>query len=322
MAVVMQRMVDAEVAGVMFTVNPITGNTKEVVAEAVSGLGEALVNGEVTPEHLVINRDSGKVQTYRPGRCNRKDPGIISESKISENSNCDKRLLNEARIKTLLSQVFKLENLFNRPQDIELAFDDKNFYVLRIRPVTGLRQIYPGLEWEKILDREYGVQYTEISLKSLCATYSKDVPYAFNDQVYIPDEGNQVCFIGSLSWETLKQECEKFTHQDRFFSFEEDFYLSAEDYLGYTHALATQDLRTLSNTELSVMYQKYQKKAINYFSFIWSTYIVSNIIANRTQTILHGAPRTKHVSVKDLHFLWGESPHRVRSSKPPVPSVA
>ena len=54
------------------------------------------------------------------------------------------------------------------------------------------------------------------------------------------------------------------------------------------------------------------------FPNITSESLTDDIVRERH----HGAPRTKHVSVKDLHFLWGESPHRVRSSKPPVPSVA
>ena len=55
LAVVVQRMIDAAVAGVMFTANPITGNRNETVIDASPGLGEAVVSGAVNPDHFVVN---------------------------------------------------------------------------------------------------------------------------------------------------------------------------------------------------------------------------------------------------------------------------
>jgi phosphoenolpyruvate synthase/pyruvate phosphate dikinase len=66
-AVVIQRMVDAEFAGVMFTANPVAGDRDEVVVDANPGLGEAVVSGLVTPDHYVLDAE-GHVQQHTPGR--------------------------------------------------------------------------------------------------------------------------------------------------------------------------------------------------------------------------------------------------------------
>ncbi|HEX2037934.1 MAG TPA: PEP/pyruvate-binding domain-containing protein, partial [Chloroflexota bacterium] len=67
-AVVVQRLVPAEVAGVLFTANPVTGARDEVVIEASPGLGEALVAGLVTPDHYVVRKRGLQVKERTPGR--------------------------------------------------------------------------------------------------------------------------------------------------------------------------------------------------------------------------------------------------------------
>ena len=67
LAVVVQRLVDAAVAGVMFTANPVTGTRHETVIDASPGLGEAVVSGAVNPDHFVIDRRSRTVVARRVG---------------------------------------------------------------------------------------------------------------------------------------------------------------------------------------------------------------------------------------------------------------
>ena len=76
-AVVVQRMVDPEVAGVLFTADPLTGARDRTVVDAAPGLGEAVVSGEVTPEHLVL-RDGGA--TRPPRSCSRRTPSAGSRT--------------------------------------------------------------------------------------------------------------------------------------------------------------------------------------------------------------------------------------------------
>jgi pyruvate,water dikinase len=67
-AVVVQRMIPAEVAGVMFTANPINGARDEMVVDASPGLGEAIVSGLVTPDHFVLAKRLGRVKERQLGR--------------------------------------------------------------------------------------------------------------------------------------------------------------------------------------------------------------------------------------------------------------
>src|SRR5262249_15184535 len=68
LAVVVQQMVEAEAAGVLFTANPVSGHRGQMVLDAVPGLGEALVGGQVTPDHWVVDAASGRVLEARISR--------------------------------------------------------------------------------------------------------------------------------------------------------------------------------------------------------------------------------------------------------------
>ena len=67
LAVVVQQMIDAAAAGVMFTANPITGSRNETVIDASPGLGEAVVSGAVNPDHFVVNTVDDSLVTRRLG---------------------------------------------------------------------------------------------------------------------------------------------------------------------------------------------------------------------------------------------------------------
>lgn len=107
MSVVLMRLVEAERAGVVFTVNP-AGSENDLRIEAVEGLAEQLVSGEVTPEAYVLPRSSA----YRP----RVD-----------------RVLDEA-----ISVALDLERQFGAPQDVEWAHDGKQLYIVQSRPITTI----------------------------------------------------------------------------------------------------------------------------------------------------------------------------------------
>src|SRR5262249_26485174 len=67
LAVVVQRMVDAQVAGVLFTANPLSGERRQAVIDANPGLGEAVVSGATTPDHFVVNTATGEIVERRLG---------------------------------------------------------------------------------------------------------------------------------------------------------------------------------------------------------------------------------------------------------------
>ncbi len=138
MAVVVQRMVDPDVAGVMFTVDPVSGRTDRIVIEAVLGLGEAVVSGEVTPDHYVLKPDGTvrKRQVHvQPFRVVPAAGGGTVEELLDEKLG-GKPKLDDEQLRALAEIGTELHRIIGVPQDIEWALADGELFVLQARPVT------------------------------------------------------------------------------------------------------------------------------------------------------------------------------------------
>jgi pyruvate,water dikinase len=116
MAVVVQRMVEAEKAGVLFTVDPVQRRRDRMIVEAVHGLGEPVVSGEVTPDHYVLDREGEVQREHLVSR------GTLSRDELRELARLGRRL----------------EEHFGSAQDVEWAIGDGQVYLLQSRPVTTL----------------------------------------------------------------------------------------------------------------------------------------------------------------------------------------
>jgi rifampicin phosphotransferase len=129
MAVIIQKMVAADAAGVVFTANPVTGDD-EVLINAVKGLGDRLVSGEATPDEWVVRDDDGS--------CIRSPEGALDRELVLE----------------VAALARAVERLFGSPQDIEWAVADGKVFVLQARPITAL-PVAPNFEaptegfWQK-----------------------------------------------------------------------------------------------------------------------------------------------------------------------------
>ncbi len=140
LAVVVQLMVDAEVSGVMFTANPLSGHRGECIIDATFGLGEALVAGLVTPDHIVVERRTGRILTQKLGAkalAIRPLPGG-GTAQTAEPGAATQAALSEADIATLVAICIRAETHFGGPQDLEWARAGGTIRVLQSRPVTTL----------------------------------------------------------------------------------------------------------------------------------------------------------------------------------------
>jgi pyruvate, water dikinase len=137
MAVVVQRMVRADVAGVLFTCDPVHQRHDRMVVEAVLGLGEAAVSGEVTPDHYALKRDGTlkRAQVARqPFAIVPADAGGTERRELGEEGAAQK--LDEDQLRELARIGDDLEQRLGVPQDIEFAIEAGEIYVLQARPVT------------------------------------------------------------------------------------------------------------------------------------------------------------------------------------------
>lgn len=137
-AVVVQDMVPADTAGVLFSANPVTGERGEIVVDASPGLGEAVVSGRVTPEHYVLD-STGRTRSFTPGAHEvviRALAGGGTEESAGTGSTHP--ALNGEQLAELARLARRAQEHFGRPQDMEWAVAGGSVYVLQARPVTAL----------------------------------------------------------------------------------------------------------------------------------------------------------------------------------------
>ncbi|MEE8470361.1 MAG: PEP/pyruvate-binding domain-containing protein, partial [Dehalococcoidia bacterium] len=142
-AVPVQKMVQSETAGVMFTVEPLTNERDKITIEAVYGLGEAIVSGEATPDHYLVNKESFAIlekqiakQEWQLVKRPESGDGIEETNiKISvSDAKREKQKLNEDEIVALAKLGAKIEAHYKFPQDIEWAREDGVLYIVQTRP--------------------------------------------------------------------------------------------------------------------------------------------------------------------------------------------
>ncbi|RLG59822.1 MAG: phosphoenolpyruvate synthase [Candidatus Hydrothermarchaeota archaeon] len=165
-AVVVQRMINADKAGVMFTIHPATGEKDKIVIEAAWGLGEGVVSGSVTPDHYVVDKNTGEIVNKEIALkeimfVRDKKTGKTVKKEVPE-SKKNKRVLNEKEIKELANFGKIIEDHYEFPQDIEWAIEGKDIYILQSRPITVL------YKEEKEVEKEEGER--EILVKGLGAS--------------------------------------------------------------------------------------------------------------------------------------------------------
>jgi rifampicin phosphotransferase len=140
LAVVVQQLVFAEAAGVMFTANPTNGRRDELIITAAWGLGEAIVSGAVTPDTITVNKSSGRLAKRETAE--KRIMTVRTETGTNEQPVAQRlkkaQVLNNAKVKELARFGLQIETLYARPMDIEWALAGGKFAILQARPVTAL----------------------------------------------------------------------------------------------------------------------------------------------------------------------------------------
>ena len=139
-AVIVQRLVPAAVSGVMFTAHPITGARDRVLVNASWGLGEAIVSGRVTPDTLIIDKATGRIDARQTA-----DKHLMtacSETGVEELPvpKTDRRapVLSDEQAAELAELGVRIESLYGTPLDIEWTLAEGAFSIVQARPITAL----------------------------------------------------------------------------------------------------------------------------------------------------------------------------------------
>ena len=138
LAVVVQRMVNSEVSGIMFTKNPNNG-AEEIVIEAGYGLGEAIVGGEVTPDTYTVDKSKSEItrkivskQTWKYVRGPR---GGVKKQNVAKDAE-EIQKIPDSRIKEVAKIGRQIEIHYNKPMDMEWCIEDDRVYIVQARPIT------------------------------------------------------------------------------------------------------------------------------------------------------------------------------------------
>jgi rifampicin phosphotransferase len=158
LAVVVQALVPAEAAGVLFTANPLTGARDEVVIDAAWGLGEAIVSGQVTPDHVIASKASGAIREMEtaekavmtaPAAAGTEERAVAAERRRAA-------VLDAERLALLVSLARDVEAHYGAPQDIEWCLAGDRLWIVQSRPITTLppepvrwESPVPGAKWLK-----------------------------------------------------------------------------------------------------------------------------------------------------------------------------
>jgi phosphohistidine swiveling domain-containing protein len=141
LAVVVQRMVKAEIAGVLFTANPLSGKRHEAVIDANPGLGEAVVSGATNPDHIVVQATTGEILARHLGEKQVVVQAVAEGGtrRIQIGASADRACLTDEQIRALVRLGRQVEAHAGSPQDIEWAIDASGqIFVLQARPITTL----------------------------------------------------------------------------------------------------------------------------------------------------------------------------------------
>ncbi len=140
---IVQKMVNSDKAGIMFTINPATNDAAHIVIEGIYGLGEMIVGGDITPDLYIVEKSSREItsreirkQTFGlfrkvTGDNERRDIDILLQ---------DRQKINDAQVKELARLGKKLEEHYGCPQDIEWAIEGDDVCIVQTRAVTTFKK--------------------------------------------------------------------------------------------------------------------------------------------------------------------------------------
>lgn len=141
-SLVVQKMIQSETSGVMFTIDPMTNNKKTIIIEAIQGLGEYIVQGKVTPDHYEIDKEALSINTRDVRTQNLayiKKGNKNIEIKLTQKEG-SRQKITDSHILELAKLGKNIEKHYYFPQDIEWAIEKSKVYIVQTRPITTLGQ--------------------------------------------------------------------------------------------------------------------------------------------------------------------------------------
>ncbi len=164
--------------------------------------------------------------------------------------------------------------------------------------------INPNAKWKKLFSREYAVQYTEVSLRSLSPEVKDLLPCAFYEQIYIPEENNETCYTDEDKWNNFLECIKKKWNLKNVKAFYNLFVKTGKQYVSFARRASKIKLDKKSNKQLNKLYKTYQRLAVRYTLFIFLAYFLNEAYAEKARNIIQKRlPKNEDVHVYfDISF--------------------
>lgn len=162
-ALVIEKMIESEKSGIMFTIDPVNNDKSKIIIEAIYGLGEMIVQGEVTPDHYEVAKSDLKIlnkSISQQTKALERKKGKNREVKISRWKS-KKQKISDKEIIELAKLGKKLEQHYYFPQDSEWAIEKRKIYLVQTRPVTTIQ----SKKQEKTTERTIVIDEKNVILK-------------------------------------------------------------------------------------------------------------------------------------------------------------
>lgn len=142
LAAVVQRMVQSEKSGIAFSIDPVTNNKSVITIEAIYGLGEYIVQGQVTPDHYEVDKKTFSIikNQIKTQKVQFVKKGVENVELAVPKNEGEKQKITDEQIIDLAKIVAKIEKHYFFPQDIEWAIEGSSIYIVQSRPITTMNE--------------------------------------------------------------------------------------------------------------------------------------------------------------------------------------
>lgn len=271
-AVVVQKMIQSDVSGIAFSVNPTNDNLNELVIESVWGLGEAIVSGSITPDTYIVNKEYNKLKNKKINIQRRKLEKTNKGNQWIEVKNGNLQKLEDKKIIELSNIIMNIEKFYGFPVDIEWGIENNKIFILQCRPITAvlknelIEKIKKSGNWQFYVSRKFNwfVENTEI-YASLKEYQNEVLGFDIATQNYLCLNGDEYSL--STDFNILYNKLEYYFKNDSNFfeKFAKIEFNIVEEIKNYIQCIESKDLKVLSIKELAEEFKKFNALYIKSF---------------------------------------------------------
>lgn len=266
-AVVVQRMIPSEVSGIAFSAHPITENLDHIFVEAVFGLGEPVVSGQITPDNYVLDKTSHTIVSKHIEKQSRalvqadEEEGNswveLNEPKVSSQK------LDDSQILALGDLIIAIEKHQGFPCDIEWTLQKGKFYILQSRAITTLGKKEPALPYADINATRYDFLW-RAGFSYLFTALAYEYGYSVRDFVYTWKEGWHMNFVSKEERKRLSEKGFAF-YMYEFEAFRREMVIAIPRYKDAITAFLSADITHYSTEKLANAFEALMKFFIEVF---------------------------------------------------------